>query len=152
MPTVPDMLAALRFYFAPAPQVAVAYSGGVDSALLAFIARRQLGRRKVCAYMADSPSLKRGDLVAGKAFAARHDIPLEIVRTGELDDPQYAKNPDNRCYFCKSHLYARVLAEQVGTETWVCNGANRDDAGDYRPGMLAAAERSVRAGLEIIAS
>jgi len=138
--------ARLDRWFSGSPGVAVAFSGGVDSALVAFWARRCLGRERVTAWTADSPSLKRQDLALAREFCARHDIVMCELATNEIENADYASNPVNRCYFCKSTLYqelARRLTE-TGSIAWVCSGANLDDQGDYRPGLKAAAEAHIR--------
>jgi len=141
-----DAADRLNRWFAACPNAAVAFSGGVDSALVAYWARRCLGRDRATAWTADSPSLKRKDLAEAREFCCQHDIPLRELATEEVDDPDYAGNPVNRCYFCKSTLYqtlARTLDSHEG-EIWICSGANLDDQSDYRPGLQAAAEASVR--------
>lgn len=136
----------LRFWFDGCTRVAVAFSGGIDSALVAWFARDRLPRSSVCAWIADSASLKRADLAEAQSFASEHDIPLEVMATGELDDPRYAANPVDRCFYCKSTLYETLLARlaEAGADLRVCSGANADDTGDYRPGMQAAAEQGIR--------
>jgi len=125
----------------------VAYSGGVDSALLLKAAHDVLGDRAI-AVTAVSASLAADDRRRAAKVAhwigARH---IEI-ETGELDDPRYAVNPENRCYFCKSELFDRMssLGRQLGVTAMVY-GANRDDLGDLRPGMDAARKAGVRAPL-----
>jgi pyridinium-3,5-biscarboxylic acid mononucleotide sulfurtransferase len=138
--------AALRLdrWFAECPSAAVAFSGGVDSALVAFWARRSLGRERMAAWTADSESLKRSDLEVARAFCLEHDIPLRVLGTRELDDKAYAANPVDRCFHCKATLYRTLRSELHGTGTWILSGANLDDLGDYRPGLVAAAEASVR--------
>ena len=133
-------------WFKKCPSAAVAFSGGVDSALVAYWGRRWLGRDRCTAWTADSPSLKRSDLAIAQAFCADHDIELRLLKTGEIDDPKYASNPIDRCFHCKSNLYQTLLGELAKSpgEVWVCNGANLDDQGDYRPGLVAAASASVR--------
>ncbi|WP_206203041.1 ATP-dependent sacrificial sulfur transferase LarE [Thioalkalivibrio sp. XN8] len=136
----------MNHWFTAAPRVAVAFSGGVDSALVAFWARRALGKRRATAWTGDSPSLKRKDLEIAEKFAATHDITLQMVNPRELDNPDYASNPPNRCYHCKNSLYSAIrshLDRETG-EWWICSGANLDDLGDYRPGLQAARERHVR--------
>jgi len=133
-------------WFEECPSAAVAFSGGVDSALVAYWARRTLGRERCTAWTADSPSLKRSDLAIAQAFCADHDIALRLLKTREIDDPNYTSNPINRCFHCKSNLY-EMLFSQLATsrnEVWLCSGANLDDKGDYRPGLLAAKKASVR--------
>jgi len=142
----PDLAdAALRAWFASCPAAAVAFSGGVDSALVAWYARQVLGRARVTAWIADSPSLTRADLAEARAFAAAHDLALEVVATAELEDPRYAANPVDRCYWCKGVLYDTLRARAGGA--WVCSGANADDRGDWRPGLRAGGERAVRSPL-----
>ena len=136
----------LDAWFRVAPSVAVAFSGGVDSALVAYWARRALGRERCTAWTGDSPSLKRPDLKVAIDFCAKHDIPLVLVQPNEIDDPNYASNPPDRCFHCKTSLYASIEARLSASsdDVWICSGANRDDLGDYRPGLAAARERSVR--------
>jgi uncharacterized protein len=136
----------LNEWFEAAPNVAIAFSGGVDSALVAFWARKVLGKRRSTAWVGDSPSLKRSDLKLAREFAARHDISLHVVRPRELENPAYAANPPNRCYHCKNSLYT-MIAKHLGDRSedwWICSGANQDDMGDYRPGLVAAGEKAVR--------
>lgn len=133
-------------WFERCPSAVVALSGGVDSTLVAFWARRVLGREGIVAYTADSPSLKRADLEIARALCIDLDIPQKIVRTDEIDDPRYAANPVNRCFHCKTTLYhtlARTLA-RGSDAAWILSGANLDDLGDYRPGLEAAANARVR--------
>lgn len=122
-------------------QVIVAFSGGVDSCLVAFLARKFLGKENVTAVIADSPSLKRKDLDTGKSFCEEFDINLKIIYTKELENANYTSNPIDRCYFCKFTLYdeLRLIAEKY-PETIILNGQNFDDLGDYRPGIKAATE------------
>ena len=125
-------------------KVIVAFSGGVDSCLVAFLARKFLGKQNVIAVIADSPSLKRKDLEIGKSFCNEFDIHLEIVHTKEIENPNYASNPIDRCYFCKFTLYdeLKLIADKYsGTD--ILNGQNFDDLGDYRPGIKAAKEYKV---------
>lgn len=144
--TIVEAEERLQFWFDACPRAAIALSGGVDSSLVAFLARKFLGADRVCAYIADSPSLKRKDLAEAKQFCADFMIPLQILHTQELDNPNYASNPNNRCYFCKSTLYDDLVAVVVQSNqaTWICSGANLDDQGDYRPGMQAAAEHEIK--------
>jgi uncharacterized protein len=124
--------------------VIVAFSGGVDSCLVVFLARKYLGKNHMKAVMADSPSLKRKDIEIGKTFCATHDIVLEIIHTKEIDNPNYAANPVDRCYFCKFTLYDELSAiAKAYPGAQILNGQNFDDLGDYRPGIKAAGEFSV---------
>lgn len=125
-------------------KVIVAFSGGVDSCLVAYLARKILGKENALAVISDSPSLKRKDLEIAKTFCQEFDIDLEIVNTKELENPNYASNPIDRCYFCKFTLYdeLKAIAEKFsGTD--ILNGQNFDDLGDYRPGIKAATEFKV---------
>jgi uncharacterized protein len=116
----------------------VAFSGGVDSALLAYLAHQQLGERCL-AITADSASVPRRQLDEAREFAATVGVAHEVVGTAELDDPEYRQNSANRCFFCKTELYGKLtaLARQRGFAV-VWDGTNADDAVDYRPGMVAA--------------
>lgn len=137
-------LTALRGLLAGLPGALVAYSGGADSAFLAFVANEVLGDRAV-AVTADSPSLSRRDLELASAFAARHGIRHRVFRTGELGDPRYARNDGDRCAFCKEHLLDALLGnpELAGLGP-VLLGVNVDDLGDHRPGQEAARRRGAR--------
>jgi uncharacterized protein len=142
----PEAAARLDRWFDACPSAAVAFSGGVDSALVAFWALRRLGAARVTAFTADSPSFKRSDLELARSFCAEQGIPLRILETRELDDPRYAGNPVDRCFHCKETLYRTIRShlEGAGEPAWVLSGANLDDQSDYRPGLVAAAEASVR--------
>jgi uncharacterized protein len=125
----------------------VAYSGGVDSAFLLWRASRVEGLR--CeGVLADSPSLKRAELTAALAFARAHHLPVRVVETRETEDPRYQANPANRCYFCKSELFQRLdaLARAEGWDA-IAYGEHANDAGDFRPGRVAAEEFAVIAPL-----
>ena len=126
----------------------VAYSGGVDSVFLAFVARQVLGDRCLAA-LADSPSLPRRELDEAAAIAARFSIPLRVIRTAEFENPAYLSNPNNRCYFCKHELFTRLtpLARE-GHFAVIAYGENASDLGDHRPGAQAAGEFQVRAPLK----
>jgi uncharacterized protein len=146
---MPEKLArkagALTEWFTQFSKVIVSFSGGVDSSLVAFAARRVLGRDSALAVVADSPSLARRELAEAEAFARQYDIELRVIGTREGDDPGYVANEGDRCYFCKLELYT-VLSEIVesdGFET-IVSGTNADDTGDYRPGLKAAEEQKVR--------
>lgn len=121
----------------------IAYSGGVDSAFLLKAAVNVLGR-EVLAVTADSASLPRAELAAARALAAGMGARHLVIDTQELDNPQYAANPANRCYFCKAELYTHLgrVAREQGIP-YILNGINRDDQGDFRPGMQAAKEFQV---------
>lgn len=138
----------LEAWFADCPGALVAFSGGVDSSLVAHLARRILGREQTLAVISASPSLKLSELELAKDFARQHDIPLEIILTREIDNPNYFNNPSNRCYYCKHTLYDELVGMQERfAGWWVLNGTNSDDTGDYRPGLEAAKEFQVRSPL-----
>jgi uncharacterized protein len=125
----------------------VAYSGGIDSTLVAKVAYDVLGDQAL-AVTAHSPSLLPEDLDEARAQAVTMGIAHRVVATHELDNPNYAANPVNRCYFCKSELHdtLKPLAQQWGYP-YVVDGVNADDLGDYRPGIQAAQERGARSPL-----
>jgi pyridinium-3,5-biscarboxylic acid mononucleotide sulfurtransferase len=120
--------------------VAVAISGGVDSVTLAAIAHRALGAQ-FTAFHATSPAVPPQATARVRAHAKSLGWRLEVVDAGEFDDAEYVANPHNRCYFCKKNLYQRIAEN---TTMQVLSGANKDDLGDYRPGLDAARERQVR--------
>ena len=126
----------------------VAYSGGVDSTLVAKVALDTLGSENVLAVLAVSPSLGKEEFRQALNLLSEIGIPYLTVETAEVDDPAYAANPINRCYFCKQHVYSALLevARARGFET-IVDGFNADDRGDYRPGRKAGRELGVRSPL-----
>ncbi len=126
----------------------VAYSGGVDSVFLAFVAHQTLGPKSLAA-IADSPSLPRRELQEALALAEQFHFPVRVVRTREFENASYLANPNNRCYFCKHELFTELTplakAERFAV---VAYGENASDVGDYRPGAQAASEFQVRAPLK----
>jgi uncharacterized protein len=124
--------------------VVVAFSGGIDSTVVARAAQLVLGERAT-ALTADSPSVPRAEIEDARALAQRIGIRHRIVATEEFNDANYVKNDGTRCYYCKNELYARMqdLLPEYGALA-ICSGANLDDCGDYRPGLTAAAEHDVR--------
>ena len=122
----------------------VAYSGGVDSTLLAVAAHRALGDRAL-AVTAVSPALAARELEEATALAKQFGFPHRIIYTNEMDQEGYVANSPQRCYFCKTELYTHLcsLADEEGY-AWVANGTNTNDLGDFRPGLQAASERQVR--------
>lgn len=128
-------------------EVVVAFSGGVDSAVLLHASHAALGSC-VSALTADSPSLARRELEEARAFAARLGVEHVVLATAELDDPRYAANAGDRCYYCKSALFDAMTtwARERGLR-WLAFGEITDDLSDDRPGARAAAERGVRAPL-----
>ncbi|RCJ40633.1 TIGR00268 family protein [Nostoc minutum NIES-26] len=140
-------LEQLKALFAEMEQALIAYSGGVDSTLVAKIAYDVLGDRAL-AITAVSPSLLPEELEDAKIQAATIGISHKIVQTHEMDNPNYTSNPVNRCYFCKSELHdtLKPLAVELGYP-YVVDGVNADDLHDYRPGIQAAKERGARSPL-----
>ena len=141
-------LEKLRDWFKECPGALVAFSGGVDSSLLAFLSKHFLGRAQTLAVISASPSLKLSDLDEAKVFARANDLSIRVITTKEMENPSYFNNPTNRCYFCKHTLYDELAdLRKDYTGWWVLNGTNRDDLGDYRPGLKAADEFEVRSPL-----
>ena len=127
--------------------VIVAYSGGVDSAYLAYIASRTLGDRAV-AVTADSPSYPQRHRELAIRIAREFGLRHEIIHTSELERPEYRANPANRCYYCKHELYTHLSRLADSRHAIVVDGNNADDRGDYRPGRQAAREFGVRSPLD----
>ncbi len=127
---------------------AVAFSGGIDSTVVAKAAQLALGDRAV-AVTADSPSVARAELADAHRLAGLIGIRHEVIATEEFGDPEYLQNDGTRCYHCKSELYDRIeeMLPRLGVAV-ICSGANLDDRGDYRPGLKAAAEHAVRHPLQ----
>lgn len=142
-----DLLRRLLAWFAPYPRVLTAYSGGVDSAVVACAAHRVRGAEAL-ACIGVSPSLPARELAGALELARAAGFAVHVARTSEHLDPNYAANPTNRCFFCKDELY-RVLSEvkaQRGFDV-IVDGTNADDTGDYRPGRQAAGKHGVRSPL-----
>jgi pyridinium-3,5-biscarboxylic acid mononucleotide sulfurtransferase len=128
-------------------RVLIAYSGGVDSAYLAWAAHQTQGQ-DMLAVIADSPSLARTQLTDALAFAQEQGIPIEVISTSELDRPDYIRNDGQRCFHCKDELFAVMeeLRSMRGFQT-IAYGVNVDDQGDFRPGQEAAKQHHVTAPL-----
>jgi uncharacterized protein len=144
---VKTKLENLRQFFRELDRALIAYSGGVDSTLVAKVAYDMLGKNAV-AVTAVSPSLLPEELEDAQAQAEWIGIAHELVQTHEMDNPNYTANPENRCYFCKSELHdtLKPLAFKRGYG-YVIDGVNGDDLRDYRPGIQAAKERGGRSPL-----
>ena len=142
-----EKLEQLKALFVEMEQAMIAYSGGVDSTLVAKIAYDVLGDRAL-AVTAVSPSLLPEELEDASIQAATIGIPHQIIQTHEMENPNYTSNPVNRCYFCKSELHdtLKPLARKLGYP-YVVDGVNADDLHDYRPGIQAAKERGARSPL-----
>jgi uncharacterized protein len=135
---------ALVAWLGTRQRVAIGYSGGVDSAYLAVLARRTLGADSTLAIIGRSPSYPAEQWAAARGVADQFDVRVLELDTQELDDPRYAANPSNRCYFCKTELWGKLVpvAHDRGFET-VVDGTNADDLTDYRPGAQAAREHGI---------
>src|SRR5580698_2799519 len=146
-PNIDSKLASLQARLQALGRTLVAYSGGVDSAYLAWAAHEVLGDNML-AVIADSPSLARTHLADAVAFANEQGIPLEVISTSELDRPEYARNDGQRCFQCKDELFAvmETLRAARGFDA-IAYGVNLDDQGDFRPGQQAAQQHHVAAPL-----
>jgi pyridinium-3,5-biscarboxylic acid mononucleotide sulfurtransferase len=125
----------------------IAYSGGVDSAYLAYTAHQALGDRML-AVIADSPSLARTHLLDALAFANEQEIPVQVIATAELERPEYTRNDAHRCFYCKDELFTAMedFRNRQGFDR-IAYGVNLDDQGDFRPGQQAAGQHKVVAPL-----
>ncbi len=131
----------------PLRQVMVAFSGGIDSSLVAYVSGMVLGSGAIAVTSA-SQSLKRSDLALSKSLAETWGLTHHIIKTEELKNPRYAENSTDRCYHCKSTLYGEManLAKELDVK-FLLNGTNVDDLGDYRPGLQAASEHEIKSPL-----
>jgi uncharacterized protein len=153
-PTAADALAKeadLVGWLRGRESVVIGYSGGVDSTYLACVALEALGASRVLAVTGRSPSYPDEQWAVARDTAQRWRLPWLEIETAELDDPRYAANPTNRCYFCKNELWSRLvpIARERGYAA-VLDGTNADDLADYRPGAKAAAEQGVLSPLALL--
>lgn len=139
---------ALRALVRTYRSVLLGYSGGVDSALLAVVLREELGRDRMLAAIGRSDSYPESQWKAAIDVAHRFDIPLVELHTHELEDANYLANPTNRCFFCKTELWNRLvpLARERGLAV-VCDGTNADDLREHRPGKAAGLNAGIRSPL-----
>jgi uncharacterized protein len=146
--TLDEKFEALRQLLQSYGSCVVAYSGGVDSVFLARVAHDVLGEKSL-AVIADSPSLPRREFADALTIGERFGFPVRVVKTAEIENPDYLANPNNRCYFCKHELFDE-LAPLAEAEKFavICYGENASDVGDFRPGAQAAKEFQVRAPLK----
>jgi len=144
----PNPVGRLRALVRTYPSALVAYSGGVDSALLAVVVRQELGRDRMLAAVGRSDSYPEAQWAAARAVAQRCDVPLVELDTYELEDPDYLANPTNRCFFCKTGLWRRLVPEARDRGlAVVCDGTNADDLREHRPGYAAGQAAGVRSPL-----
>lgn len=143
-PILNEKLQLLEVWFKQRKGSLVAFSGGIDSTLVLFLARKFQGRDGAIGVISNSESLKNKDFKLAQEFCSEFDIQLKVIKTNELEDVQYSQNPINRCFFCKDHLFhdlQEMKKEFVGFE--ILSGTNFDDLGDYRPGIDAAQKNLV---------
>ena len=142
--TINEKLQFLENWFRQRKGSIVAFSGGIDSSLVLYLARKFQGRDGAIGVISNSESLKNKDFNLAKSFCEEFDIQLRVIKTDELSDSNYSQNPINRCFFCKDHLFhdlQEMKKEYPGFE--VLSGTNYDDLGDYRPGIDAAQKNLV---------
>jgi uncharacterized protein len=143
-PILQNKLKELEIWFSKRKGSIVAFSGGIDSTLVLFLARRFQGKDSAIGVISNSESLKSKDFKLAKDFCEQFDIFLEVIKTQELTDERYNLNPENRCYFCKEHLFHDLQEiKEKYPDFDVLSGTNFDDLGDYRPGLQAAAKYKV---------
>ncbi len=143
-PHLQNKIQLLEQWFSERKGSIVAFSGGIDSSLVLYLARKFQGKQNAIGVISNSESLKSKDFELAKSFCETFDIHLEIIKTLELTDVRYNQNPENRCYFCKEHLFHDLQSiKEKYPEFDVLSGTNYNDLGDYRPGLQAAAKYKV---------
>src|SRR2546421_5212943 len=145
-----ETVTALRDLVRTFPSALLGYSGGIDSAFLAVVLRQELGPDRMLAAIGRSASYPRVQWEAARAVAERFAVPLVEIDTHELDDPHYLANPTNRCFFCKTELWSRLLPEaRARGLAVVCDGTNAEDlrGGEHRPGYAAGTQAGIRSPL-----
>lgn len=139
-----EKLSLLEIWFSKRKGSLVAFSGGIDSTLVLYLARKFQGRENAFGVISNSESLKNKDFIQAQSFCDEFDIHLKVIKTNELSDLRYSENPVNRCFYCKDHLFhdlQELKKEFTGFE--ILSGTNFDDLGDYRPGIDAAKKNEV---------
>jgi uncharacterized protein len=139
-----EKLSSLEFWYSQRKGSLVAFSGGIDSTLVLYLARKFQGRNNAIGVISNSESLKNKDFKLAQSFCEEFDIQLRIIKTNELADVRYSQNPVDRCFFCKDHLFhdlQEMKTEYPGFE--ILSGTNYNDLGDYRPGIDAAKKNEV---------
>jgi pyridinium-3,5-biscarboxylic acid mononucleotide sulfurtransferase len=143
-PHLQNKIQLLETWFSKRKGSIVAFSGGIDSTLVLFLARKFQGKQNAIGVISNSESLKSKDFKLAQDFCEDFDINLEIIKTLELTDKRYNQNPEDRCYFCKEHLFHDLQTIKNKYKKFdVLSGTNYDDLGDYRPGLQAAAKYKV---------
>lgn len=143
-PGLKSKVNSLELWFKNRKGSIVAFSGGVDSSFVLYMARKFQGKENVIGVISNSESLKHKDFLLAQSFCDQFDINLHIIKTLELSDLRYSENPINRCYFCKDHLFKDLQKlKQEFPNMDVLSGTNHNDLGDYRPGIDAAKENQV---------
>jgi uncharacterized protein len=141
-------LTALENWFGQRKGSLVAFSGGIDSTLVLFLARKFQGKENTIGVISNSESLKNKDFNLAQSFCKEFDIQLKVIKTNELADFRYSQNPINRCFFCKDHLYQDIQEMRKEYPDFnILSGTNYNDLGDYRPGIDAAHQNEVSAPL-----
>ncbi len=141
---IEQRLSELEKWYAARHGSIVAFSGGIDSTLVLFLARKLQGRENAIGVISNSESLKQKDFDQARSICEQFDIHLEVIKTNELTDERYNVNPVNRCFFCKEHLYSDLSSVKERYPDFdVLNGTNYDDFSDYRPGLQAAVEHKI---------
>lgn len=143
-----EKLILLKNWFKNHEGTVTAFSGGVDSSLVLYVSKLVLEENAI-GLISNSESLKLKDFEVATSFCKHHHIALEVIKTDELNDPNYTSNPSNRCFFCKNHLYEAMtdIIKKKYPKYTIINGTNHDDLGDYRPGLQAAANHLIRSPL-----
>ena len=143
-----DKLDLLELWYHKRKGSIVAFSGGIDSSLVLFLARKFQGRDSAIGVISNSESLKNKDFNLAQTFCQMFDIQLNVIKTNELSDLRYSQNPVDRCFYCKDHLFRDLKKLKMDYPDFdILSGTNQDDLGDYRPGLDAAEKNSVIAPL-----